>query len=96
MLSALHHRPFNGIQQFIICLISRNIRIIGLDLVCASEKEARLAGLDHAQIVIGITAGNGLKSDGLQRLDCAELGLLCTHLEACDLAVVCYFQCVAE
>ena len=67
-----------------------------LDLISALKKEAGLAGADHAKVIVAVAAGNSLKADGLQCLDGTELRLLNAHSESGDLAVLCYFQLVAE
>ena len=76
----LSHCISDGSKKLIIGLISRNVRIICLNLVCASEQESRLTGLDHTKVIVRITAGDSLKADGLQCLHCAELRLLGTLL----------------
>ena len=67
-----------------------------LDLVGALEEKARLAGLDHAQVVVAVSGGNGVIAHGLQGLHRGELGLLTAHLKAGDLPVGGHLQAVAE
>ena len=90
------HRCLDRCQQLIISLIRREIRVVVFDLVGALKEEAGLAGPDHAEVVVAVAAGNGLKADGLQSLDGAELGLLNAHLKSDDLAVLRHLQLVAE
>ena len=57
----------NRCQQLLIGLVRRKIRIVVLDLIGALKEEAGLAGADHAKVIVAVTAGNGLKADGLDR-----------------------------
>ena len=70
--------------------------MVGPDLVRALEQEARLAGLDHAQVVVAVPAGDGLIADGLQRLHRGQLGLRAAHPKAGDLPAGGHLQGVAE
>ena len=70
--------------------------MVGLDLLRALEEEARLAGLDHPQVIVAVAAGNGLIADGLKGLHRGQLGLLAAHSEAGDLAAFGHLQGVAE
>ena len=51
--------------QFVIFFVCRDLRIICLDLVCTAEEKSCLACLDHTQVIVGITACNGIESDRL-------------------------------
>ena len=84
------------IKEFIILFICRKIRIILLDLFCRLEEESRLGGLDHTKVVKGITAGDGIITDGLQSLYGRKLRLLTTHLESGDLTIRCNLKSIAE
>ena len=93
---SVFHCFFNRIQKFPVGLIGRNIWIFRLDLIGATEKETGFAGPDHAKIVIGVSAGNGLKADGLQSLHRRELGLLHPHFVTGDLAIFRHFKRITE
>ena len=49
--------------------------MVGLDGGGALEQEARLAGLDHAQVVEAVPGGDGLEAAGLKGLHGGQLGL---------------------
>ena len=70
--------------------------MVRLDFVGALEEETRLAGLDHTQVVVAVSGGDGLIAHGLQGLHRGELGLLAAHLEAGDFPVGSHLQAVAE
>lgn len=70
--------------------------MVGLDGGGALEQEARLAGLDHAQVVEAVPGGDGLEAAGLQGLHGGQLGLGAAHLEAGDLPAGGHLQGVAE
>ena len=93
---SVFHCFFDCLQKFPVGLISRNIRIFRLDLIGASEKETGFACPDHAKIVIGIAAGNGLKTNRLQSLYSRQLGLLHPHFMACDHTIFRYFKRITE
>lgn len=70
--------------------------MIFFDLFGTLEQEPCLAGLDHAQIVVAVTAGDGLEADRLQCLHRSVLGILHTHLKTGDFTVVSYLQGITE
>ena len=47
-------------EEIIEFLNCRNVRIIGLDLIGAPEKEACAACLYHAEVVVAVTGGDGI------------------------------------
>ena len=55
----------DGGQQVAEFLIGGQLRVVGPDLVRALEQEARLAGLDHAKIIVAVSASDGIITDGL-------------------------------
>ncbi len=59
---------FNCMVKVVICLICRDFRIFGFDGICALEQESCLACLDHAEVVVAVTAGDGVISDRLPAL----------------------------
>ena len=66
------------------------------DLFGTLEQEACLAGLDHTQVIVAVTAGNGLEADRLQCLHRSVLGILHTHLKTGDFTVVSSLQGITE
>ena len=92
----LFHRTFDESHQVIVGIAGGDFGIVGLDAVGRAEQEARLARLDHRQIVEAVAGGNGLKAAALQRADGGELGLLTSEVIAGDRAVVGDDQLVAE
>jgi len=62
------------------------------DLIRSPEQESGFAGFDHGQIVETVTAGNGLKSDGLQGFYGGKLGIGDPHPVSGDLAAFGNFQ----
>ena len=80
-------RGADGGEQVVERLVGGVLGVILLDLLRRAEQEARLAGLDHTQIVEAVAGGDRLIADGLQRADGRELRLLAAHLVAEDLAV---------
>ena len=67
-----------------------------LDSVGRAEKEARLACLDHSEIVEAVAARDGFVTDGLQSADGGVLRLFAAHLIACYLAVRRDLEGIAE
>ena len=70
--------------------------MIFFDLFGTLEQEACLAGLNHTQIIVAVSTGDGLEADGLQRLHRSILGILHTHLKSGDLTIIRYFQRITE
>ena len=70
--------------------------MVGLDGGGALEQEARLAGLDHAQVVEAVPGGDGVIADGLKAPHRGQLGLGTAHPEAGDLTAVRHLQGIAE
>ena len=66
------------------------------DLLRAAEQEARLAGLNHRQVVVALARRDGLLADALQCPDGRQLGLLRAHAVIRDLAVLTHHQRIAE
>ena len=87
---------FNCIVEFVICLICRDFRIFGFDGICALEQESCLACLDHAEVVVAVTAGDGVISDRLQSFDGCLFGFFAAHLEIGDFTVICDNKGIAE
>ena len=87
---------FNCIVEFVICLICRDFRIFGFDGICALEQESCLACLDHAEVVVAVTAGDGVISDRLQSFDGCVFGFFAAHLEIGDFTVICDNKGIAE
>ena len=56
---------FDRAEQLVIGLIRRNVGIVLFDLFGALEQKARLARLDHAEVVVAVAGGDRLEADGL-------------------------------
>ena len=80
------HFFFDRCHKLAELLKGGQLRIILLDLFGGPEQETCLAGKDHIEIVIAVSAGDGVEANGLQSLYRAEFGLLNAHLITGDLA----------
>ena len=54
----------NRVIQLVVSFVSRELRILSLDGICALEQESCFTCLDHTQVVVAVTAGNGVVADG--------------------------------
>ena len=86
----------NCVIQLVICFISRNLRIFSLDSIRALEQESCFTCLDHAKVVVAVTAGNGVVANGLQGFHSGVFGLFAAHFEISNFAIFAHYQCVAE
>ena len=97
MVEKLSFNHFSDrVVEFIICFVCRDFRIFGFDGICALEQESGLACLDHAEVVVAVTAGDCVISDRLQGFDGCVFGFFTAHPEICDLTVICDNKGVAE
>ena len=69
------HSLLDGSHEFIVGLVCGEVRVVSLDIVRALEQEACLACTDHSEIVVAVAACDGLETNGLERLNCCQLGL---------------------
>ena len=86
----------NCVIQLVISFVSRNLRIFSLDRVGALEQESCLTCLDHTQIVVAVSTGNGVVADGLQGFHSGVFGFFTAHFEIGNFAIFAHYQCVAE
>ena len=66
-------RCLDSFEQIVVFVVSRKLRILRLDSVCALEQEACLACLDHADIIVAVAACDSFEADRLQSLYCSVL-----------------------
>ena len=83
-------------EKFLIGFAGGQLRIILFDLLSGAEQDTGLAGLDHAQVVVAVAGGDGLKADTLQGFDGGQLALFHPDAVTGDHTVFPDLQLVAE
>lgn len=56
---------FDRVEQIVVGFKSRKFRILCFDRICAAEQESGFACLDHAEIIVTVTAGDRIIADRL-------------------------------
>ena len=71
-------------EQLLIGFAGGKLRMILLNLLGGAEQESGFAGLDHAEIVVAVAGGDGLKAadvNGDGNVNVADIAMIASHIK---------------